>query len=82
MTPEQREFLKTKVDHVVVLNLADGRRMLAQILVVVDEGETPDLFCLEVTPTRSGYVQQGTTGHSILLADIAGVEAAPVIGEP
>jgi hypothetical protein len=82
VTPEQRAFLKKKIDEVVALELADGRKMLAQILVVFDEGDTPDLFCLEAEPTPSGYVVKGTTGHSILLSDVAGVEPAPAIGEP
>ncbi len=82
MTPQQREFLKTQIDEVVALELADGRRLMAQILVVYDEGDTPDLFCLEVQPTPSGYVVKGETGHSILLAEVAGVKPAPAPGEP
>jgi hypothetical protein len=82
VTEEQRSFLKTQIDEVVALDLVDGRRMLAQILVVYDEGDTPDLFCLEVEPTPSGYVVKGTTGHSILLADIASAGPPPPIGEP
>jgi hypothetical protein len=83
VTEAQRDYLKTKIDEVIALELADGRRMLAQILVVYDEGETPDLFCLEVEPTPSGYVLKGTTGESILLSDVASVQPAPAIeGEP
>lgn len=82
MTPEQLQFLKTQIDQVVVLDLTDGRRMLAQILIVVDEGETPDLFCLEVVRTPDGYVQQGANGHSILLSEIESVESAPVLSGP
>lgn len=83
MTEAEREFLKTQIDEVVLLETVQGDRMLAQILVVFDEGETPDLFCLEVLATSSGYVQQGTAGHSILLADIASVQPAPpIVGEP
>ena len=77
MTEAERTFLRTQIDEVVLLETVQGGRMLAQILVVFDEGETPDLFCLEVEPTPSGYVQKGTTGHSILLADIASVRPAP-----
>ena len=82
MTEAELRFLKMQIDEVVLLETTGGRRMLAQILVVFDEGDTPDLFCLEVEPTPSGYVQKGTTGHSILLADVVRVQPPPPIGEP
>jgi hypothetical protein len=78
VTEADLKFLKTQIDEVVVLETTRGTRMLAQILVVFDEGDTPDLFCLEVEPTPSGYVQKGDTGHSLLLADIARVAPAPL----
>lgn len=62
MTQGEREFLKTQIDEVVLLETTSGRRMLAQILIVFDEGDTPDLFCLEVEPTQSGYVQRERRG--------------------
>jgi hypothetical protein len=78
MTDAERAFLKTQLDQVVVLETIQGDRLLAQILFVFDEGETPDLFCLEVERTSEGsYVQKGTTGHSILLADILSVQPPP-----
>lgn len=77
MTDAERAFLKTQIDQVVVLETVQGNRLLAQILFVFDEGETPDLFCLEVEPTPSGYVQKGKTGHSILLSDIVTVQPPP-----
>ncbi|MBS1800887.1 MAG: hypothetical protein JSS95_13815 [Acidobacteria bacterium] len=77
MTDAELKFLKTQIDEVVLLETEDGGHMLARLLVVFDEGDTPDLFCLEVEPTPSGYVQKGATGHSILLADIASVTPAP-----
>jgi len=76
------KFLKTQIDEVVLLETTDGGRMLGQILVVFDEGDTPDLFCLEVEPTPSGYVQKGSTGHSFLLADVVRVQPPPPIDEP
>jgi hypothetical protein len=60
---------------VVVLETIQGDRLLAKILFVFDEGETPDLFCVEVEPTPDGsYIEKGTTGHSILLSDILTVQ--------
>jgi hypothetical protein len=75
MTDTERAFLKSQIDGVVVLETIQGDRLLAKILFVFDEGETPDLFCLEVEPTPDGsYIEKGTTGHSILLSDIASVK--------
>jgi hypothetical protein len=75
MTDTERAFLKSQIDGVVVLETIEGDHLLVQILFVFDEGETPDLFCLEVEPGPNGaYVQKGTTGHSILLSDILSVK--------
>jgi hypothetical protein len=75
MTDTERAFLKSQIDGVVVLETIQGDRLLAKILFVFDEGKTPDLFCLEVEPTPDGsYIEKGTTGHSILLSDIASVK--------
>jgi hypothetical protein len=71
MTDTERAFLKSQIDGVVVLETIQGDRLLAKILFVFDEGETPDLFCLEVESTPDGsYIEKGTTGHSILLSEI------------
>jgi hypothetical protein len=75
VTDAERIFLKSQLDQVVVLETKQGERLLAQILFVFDEGETPDLFCLEVERVPDGtYKQKGTTGHSILLSDIVSVK--------
>ena len=75
MTDTERAALQSQIDQVVVLETIQGDRLLAMILFVFNEGETPDLFCLEVEPTPDGsYIEKGTTGHSILLSDIASVK--------
>jgi hypothetical protein len=71
MTPSDRTLLDDSIDKVVVLELANGDRLLVQILVVVDEDPTPDLFCTEVDPITHDPVPTAT--HSILLSDIARV---------
>ena len=48
MTEAEQALLKTQIDHVVVLETVHGDRRVAQILFVFDEGETPDLFVVEV----------------------------------
>ncbi len=78
MTDAELAFLKTKIDQVVVLETTQGQRLLAQILFVFDEGDTPDLFCLEVEPSPEGaYIQKGSSGHSLLLSDILTVQPPP-----
>jgi len=75
MTDTERAALQSQIDQVVVLETIQGGRLLAKILFVFDEGETPDLFCVEVEPGPTGdYVEKGTTGYSILLSDIASVK--------
>jgi hypothetical protein len=74
VTDEHLTLLKCSIDQVVDLEFSDGNRHLAQILFVFDEGDTPDVFYLKVSPGPDGTsVPQGGTGHSVLLADIAAV---------
>jgi hypothetical protein len=74
MTSEDLALLKSSIDKVVVLETNDGDRHFAQILVVFEEGETPDVFYLKVAPGPDGIpVQQGSGGYSVLLADIVSV---------
>jgi hypothetical protein len=75
MTDTERAALQSQIDQVVVLETIQGDHLLAKILFVFDEGETPDLFCVEVEPRPTGdYIEKGTTGLSILLSDIASVK--------
>jgi hypothetical protein len=74
MTDEHIALIKSSIDEVVQIETADGDRHLAQILFVFDEGDTPDVFYLKVLRGPNGsFVTQETTGHSVLLADIAAV---------
>jgi hypothetical protein len=82
MTKDQLAFLKSSLDEVVLLETAQGERLLVQILIVVDEGETPDLFCVEVDQSGGGYVQRTNGTHSILLSDIVSVQPPPPLPLP
>lgn len=82
MTEDQLAFLKSSLDEVVVLETAQGERLLVQLLIVVDEGETPDLFCVEVDRSSGGYVQRTNGTHSILLSDIVSVQPPPPLPLP
>jgi len=74
MTDIELSLLKASIDQVVDLETTSGDLHLAQILFVFDEGETPDVFYLKVEPGPDGeFVARGTTGHSLLLSDIAAV---------
>ena len=50
MTDTERAALQSQIDQVVVLETVQGDHLLVKILFVFDEGETPDLFCVEVEP--------------------------------
>ena len=74
MTDEHLTLLRSSIDQVVDLEFIDGNRHLAQILFVFDEGDTPDVFYLKVSPGPDGtFIAQESTGHSVLFADIAAV---------
>ena len=74
MTDEHLTLLKSSIDQVVTIETSDGDRHLAQILFVFDEGDTSDVFYLKVSPGPDGtFIPEGSTGHSVLLTDIAAV---------
>ena len=74
MTDSERTLLKNSIDQVVDLEFCDGNHHLAKILFVFDEGDTPDVFYLKVSLGPNGtFIAQGSTGHSVLLSDIAAV---------
>jgi hypothetical protein len=82
MTDQHLAFLKSQIDQIVLIVPVTGDPHLAQILFIFDEGETPDVFYLKVELGPDGtYVQQGNTGHSVLLSDILSVHP-PHAGEP
>jgi hypothetical protein len=78
MTPDDLAFLKSNLDQIVVLETVQGERLVVQVIIVVDEGETPDLFCVEVEPSSAGYTPRHEATHSILLSDIISVHAPPL----
>ena len=83
MTDDQLALLKSSIDQVVDLEITEGDRHLAQVLFVFDEGETPDVFYLKVSPGPDGtFVPEGGAGHSVLLSDIAAVRPYRHQAEP
>jgi len=74
MTDEHLILLKSSIDQVVTIETKEGERHLAQILFVFDEGDTPDVFYLKVSPAPDGScVPEGASGYSVLLSDIVAV---------
>jgi hypothetical protein len=74
VTDEHLTLLKSSIDQVVDLEFSEGVRHLAQILFVFDEGDTPDVFYLKVSPGSDGtFVPEGGSGYSVLLSDITSV---------
>ena len=78
MTEADLTFLKSHIDKPVVLETIQGDRFVAQVLFIFDEGDTPDLFCLqlELGPDRT-YIQKSPNGLSILLSDITAAHQVP-----
>lgn len=81
MTEQERNSLPKLLDQVVMLETIQGDHLVVQILFVYDEGETPDLFGIEVVPgAKGGWLRKSDAGHSVLLDDI--VRVMPVIAAP
>jgi hypothetical protein len=78
MTDKDLAYLKSQIDHVVLIEPVEGEPHLAQVLFIFDEGDTPDVFYLKIAPGPDGaLMQQGSAGHSVLLADIRAVSPPP-----
>lgn len=79
MTDSELTFLKSQIDRVVLIETTEGEPHLAQILVVFDEGDTPDVFYLKVPMGPDGdYVPlEGNAGCSVLLSDVVAVRPVP-----
>jgi hypothetical protein len=78
MPPEDLELLLASEDKIVAIQLTTGEMFFAEIVMVVDQPPTPDVFLLKVDREPDGaFVATTTTGESILLADIARVAALP-----
>jgi len=79
MTAQELEILKASEDRILALELVSGEQFFAEIVMVVDEPPTPDVFLLRVLREPDGaFVEAGDGAkESILLADIARVARIP-----
>ena len=83
MTTEDIAFLDRATDRIVALELTSGEQFFAEIVMVVDQPPTPDVFILRCTREPDGaFIATNTTGESILLADIARVAPIPGVDYP
>ena len=85
MTPEDLALLHRAQDdaRILAVELTSGEQFFAEIVIVVDEPPTPDVFLLRVTREPDGaFVATSTTGESHLLADIARVAPIPGVDYP
>ena len=83
MTPEDLDLLHRAHDLILAVELPSGEQFFAEIVMVVDQPPTPDVFLLRVEREPDGaFVATSTTGESILLADISRVAPIPGVDYP
>ena len=83
MTDEDLALLKRSEDRILAIKLNSGEQFFAEIVMVVDEPPTPDVFLLRVNREADGaFTATTTAGDSILLADIARVAPIPGVDYP
>ena len=83
MTPEDLDLLHRAHDMVLAVELTSGEQFFAEIVMVVDQPPTPDVFLLRLNREPDGAFTLATeTGESILLADISRVAPIPGVEYP
>jgi hypothetical protein len=83
MTSEDLDLLHRAEDLILAVELTSGEQFFAEIVMVVDQPPTPDVFLLRVTREPDGaFVATTVAGESILLADIARVAPIPGVEYP
>lgn len=83
MTAEDLDLLHRSIDRVVAIELVTGEQFFAEIVILVDEPPTPDVFVLRVLREPDGvFVEAGPAGESILLAEISRVAPIPGVDYP
>ena len=83
MSPEDLALLKLCEGRILAVQLTSGEQFFAEIVMVVDQPPTPDVFLLRVNREADGaFTATTTAGDSILLADIARVAPIPGVDYP
>lgn len=74
MTGEDLALLKASEGRVLAVELSGGEQFFAEIVIVVDEPPTPDVFVLRIDcGTDGAMTATSMAGESYLLAEIARV---------
>ena len=83
MTADDLALLHRAHDLIVAVELTSGEQFFAEIVIVVDQPPTPDVFLLRMNREPDGAFTPATqTGESVLLADIARVAPLPWVVYP
>jgi hypothetical protein len=84
MSSDDVALLKLCEDRIVAIELTSGEQFFAEIVMVVDEPPTPDVFLLRVLrePDGAFIASSSSSGESILLADISRVAQIPGVEYP
>lgn len=78
MSPDDVALLKNSVDRVLAFELTTGEQFFAEVVIVVDEPPTPDVFLLRVEREPDGaFVAKTAAGESFLLDEISRVATIP-----
>ena len=83
MSPDDLDLLKRAQDYVLAIELVTGEQFFAEVVMVVDEPPTPDVFLLKVEREADGaFVAKTAAGESLLLSEIARVAEIPGVEYP
>ena len=85
MELEDLELLRRAVDHVVAIELTTGEQFFGEVVIVVDEPPTPDVFVIRVLREPDGVfvaASEEEAGESILLSTISRVAQIPGVKYP
>ena len=83
MTNEEAALLKKSEGRIVAIELNTGEQFFAEVVIVVDEPPTPDVFLLRVNREPDGaFTAISMAGESYLLADLARVARIPGVEYP
>ena len=75
---EEIAFLEAAVDRVVAVELETGEMFFAEVVMVVNEPPTPDVFLLRMEREADGaFVAKTTAGESFLLSEVRRVVGLP-----
>ena len=80
MTADDLVLLHRVIGRIIAVELNSGEQFFAEVVIVVDEPPTPDVFLLRVNREADGaFSAIGEGGESHLLADISRVALIPGI---